>query len=67
MPKPQPFHSLGNSQWLIWFGCGGLAGGNRTVFAASGADFPEDHQGGGLIVPAFPDVGASSFLTDGVK
>ena len=67
MPKSQPFYRFGDSLWLILVGCEGLACGYRTVVAPSGADISENHQGCGLIVPAFPDVGAPSFFTDGVK
>jgi len=30
--------------------------------AASGTDVPQDHKGGGLLVPAFADVGATGAL-----
>ena len=67
MPKPQAFHGQCDSQCFIWVDCIWLARVNGTVFAPSGADVPKDHQGCGLVVPAFPDVGTPSFFTDGVE
>ncbi len=45
----------------------GRAVGDRAVGAVPGADVAQDHEGGGLVLPAFPDVGAARLLADRVQ
>src|SRR5918994_660883 len=43
---------------------GSNALGDRAVGTVPGAHVAQDHEGGGLVLPALPDVGAAGFLAD---
>src|SRR6266702_1358315 len=43
---------------------GGCAVGDRAVRAVARTHVAEDHERGGLVLPALPDVGAMCFFTD---
>src|SRR5207249_3722674 len=41
--------------------------GDGAISAIAGAHIAEDHEGGGAVLPALADIGAVSFLTDGME
>ena len=65
--QPHARHRLGEAHRLERVEGFGRAVGDRAVGAVPGADVAQDHEGGGLVLPALADVGAARLLADRVQ
>ena len=65
--QSHPVHRLGQSYRLERVEGRRSAVGDRAVGAVPGADVAQDHESGGLVLPAFADVGTAGLLADGME
>ena len=65
--EAEALHGAGKARGFPGVDGRGLAAGYGAVTACAGADVAEDHEGGGLSLPALADVGASRLFADGVE
>ena len=65
--EPHLGDRLGEAHRLVRVERGGGPVGHGAVGAIPRADVAQDHERGGVVLPALPDVGAVGFLADGVK
>ena len=67
MIEVHAFGGFGDAVWFVGFEGEGLGGFDGAEAAGAGAAIACDHEGGGSLAPAFPAVGALSFLADRVE
>jgi len=65
--EAQCLHGLGDAEGLFPIKFQRSSCGYRAVMAPARANVPQDQKRGGTVVPAFPDVGTTSFFADGVE
>ena len=65
--EPHALHRLGQADRLERVERLRRAVRHRAVGAVPGADVAQDHEGGGLVLPALADVGAARLLAHGVQ
>ena len=67
MIEVHAFGGFGDAVRFVGFEGEGFGGFDGAEAAGAGAAIASDHEGGGALAPAFPAVGALSFLADGVE